>query len=209
MPESNRPDPPLDLGALCEQLRRCDEVLPGLGLVEFLKQLARLVFVSWVAPEGEQGIRREGDEVVEGEPPGDVFNVRVEAAVFMDHQNRRQFALRLRGSGHVSACLAVSLRGIELDRFGPNARIIGLDYGSQKVGAELIEQHRCGHAADGEFSGLVEKGPAVDRSVHVGVEEAQNFLIEFVGGLALQHALPPTGAIRRSVARAALRRRGM
>ena len=62
--------------------------------------------------------------------------------------------------------------------------------------AELVEQHRGGHAADGELRGLVEKAAAVEPAVDVGVEQDQQFLVEIVGGLAIHGASPFEGRTR-------------
>ena len=55
---------------------------------------------------------------------------------------------------------------------------------SSELRAELIEQHRGGHAADRVLGGLVEEAAAVERAVHVGVEQNEQFLVEIVSGLA-------------------------
>ena len=68
-------------------------------------------------------------------------------------------------------------------------RVLGLDdLRLEELRAELIEQHRGGDAADRVLGGLVEKAAAVDRAVHVGVEQNQQFLVEVMGGLAFHSA---------------------
>ena len=56
--------------------------------------------------------------------------------------------------------------------------------------AELLQQHGRGDAANRELRGLVEKAAAVERSVHVGIEEDEQFLVEIVGGLTNHGASP-------------------
>ena len=149
-----------------------DEVLARLGLIELREHLAGLVFVAGIAAEREQRVRRERDEVVERQAARDVLDVRVQPAVLVDDEDRRQLAGGLGRPHEVAAHLAVALRRVVLDVLHLDARVVGLD--DLRLGelrAELIEQHRGGHAADGVLGGLVEEAAAVERAVDVGVEQ--------------------------------------
>jgi hypothetical protein len=77
-------------------LRR-NEIFSRLGLLELAEQFARLVLVAGIAAEREQRVRRERDEVVERQPARDVFDVRIEAAILVHHEHRRQLAFAFAG----------------------------------------------------------------------------------------------------------------
>ena len=176
---------PVESGSLHQQLRRGNEVLPDLGLVQLAEQFARLVFVTGISAEREQRIRRERHEVVEREPTGDVFDVRIEAAVLVDDQHRRQLAGGIRGTREIAARLAGPLRRIELEVFGLQPLVVlRHDLRLGEPGVQGIEQHGGGHAADRELRGAIEKAAAVDVAVHVGVEQDQQVLVEVFCGLA-------------------------
>src|SRR5690606_25879375 len=85
-----------------------EEILARPGLVELREQSARCVFVARVSAQWEQGIWREGDEVLEREPPCHVLDVRIQAAVLVDYQHQRQRLHRLGRPGQVAAAWTVT-----------------------------------------------------------------------------------------------------
>ena len=97
----------------------------------------------------------------------------------------------LRRLRQVPLHLAVALRRVVFERLHLQARVVGLDHlRFEKLRAELIEQHRGGDAADRILGRLVEKAPAIERAVHVGVEQRQQFLVEIMSRLPFHSALP-------------------
>ena len=106
----------------------------------------------------------------------------------MNDQDGRQLARGLGRLREVAAHLAVALRRVVLDVLHLDARVFRLDdLRLEELRAELIEQHRRGHPPDRVLGGLVEKAAAVDRAVHVGVEQDEQLLVEIMSGLAFHH----------------------
>jgi hypothetical protein len=50
--------------------------------------------------------------------------------------------------------------------------------------AELVEQHRGRDATDRKLPGPVEEAAAIDRALHVRIQENQKLLVEIVSSLA-------------------------
>ena len=66
------------------------EVLGHLRAIDLAEQLAALLVVAGIAADRREAVRRERHEVLEREPPRDVLDVRVEAAVLVDDEDARQ-----------------------------------------------------------------------------------------------------------------------
>ena len=90
--EAHRADLAGAVRTRAQVVRRGDEVFARLGLIELREPVARLVFVARVAAERRQRIGRERHEVVERQAARDVFDVRVEAAVLVHHEDAGQLA---------------------------------------------------------------------------------------------------------------------
>ena len=84
-----------------QPLGRSHKVFCCLLLVQGRKQGPGFVFIAGIASQGRQGIRRKDQIALQGEATGDVFNVWIQAPVFMHHQNGRQLALRACGTYQV------------------------------------------------------------------------------------------------------------
>src|SRR5665213_4334719 len=84
------------------------EIVPRLRLIELREQRNGFFFIARVSAQRVQRTRCERDEVVEREAPRDVLDVRVEPAVLVDDQHRRQLARHLRRPRHVGARFAVA-----------------------------------------------------------------------------------------------------
>src|SRR3546814_2630372 len=69
--------------------------------------LARLVLVGGRAAGRRQEVDSQGDETLQRHAPDDVLDVRVEAAVLVDDQHRRQPAHVAGGARHVARQLAM------------------------------------------------------------------------------------------------------
>jgi hypothetical protein len=91
---------------------------------------------------------------------------------------------RTRGAGwsdEVPSAAAVTVRRVELDILLLNSGILrSYDLCLAEFRAQLIQQHRGGDPAHGEHGGPVQKGPATDVAVDIGVEQNQEFLVEIV-----------------------------
>jgi hypothetical protein len=115
--------------------------------------------------------------------------MRIQPAVLVNDEDGRELARGLGRLRQVAAHLAVPLRGVVFDVTHLDARVFRLDdLGLEEFRAELIEQHRGSHAADGVFGGLIEKTAPIERPVDVGVEQREHFLVEIMSGL-LRHRL--------------------
>ncbi len=66
-----------------------NEVLEELRAVELALHLASLVVCAWVAAQRRQPVRRERQKAFGGHAARHVFDVGIQAAVFVDHQHRR------------------------------------------------------------------------------------------------------------------------
>ena len=77
------------LGAGLQQLGGGNKIGACLGGIEFGKQFARLVFIARIATEREECVRRKGQEPIQRQTTGNVFDMRVESPVFMRHDNGR------------------------------------------------------------------------------------------------------------------------
>ncbi len=107
--EAHHADLAIAVGVLAQDAGRLDEVGARFDLVELGEQGACLVLVAGVAAQREQGIGREGDEIVERHAARNVFDVRVEAPVFVHHQHGRQLAFEAGRLHQVAAQLAVTV----------------------------------------------------------------------------------------------------
>src|SRR5262249_20658488 len=148
--ESNDADLAGGIGAATQPVRGRDEILAGLLRIQLGKELTRLVLVAGIAAEGCQGVRREGHEPLERDATGDVLDVWIQPAVLVDHQDAGELPGNSGWSNEVAAHLPRPLgRGI-LDHARLEALVVLWDllrFGEPR--AELIEEHRGCHAADG------------------------------------------------------------
>src|SRR3546814_19285916 len=90
--------------------------------------LARLVLVGGRAAGRRQEVDSQGDETLQRHAPDDVLDVRVEAAVLVDDQHRRQPAHVAGGARHVARQLALGGEGG--NGFGGAAGVVWLDGGT-------------------------------------------------------------------------------
>ena len=173
------------VGATHERFGRGQHVLPGLALIKGGEQGAGLVFIARVATQGRQCIGRHGQVAVQRDAARDVFDVRVQAAVFVDHQHAGQLARCASRFGHIGLQAAVARRRRHVDHLGGETWVVfGDDLCGGKVGAERGQQAGRRHATHGELGGAVEKTPPVQVAVHIGVKQDEQFLVEISSGEA-------------------------
>ena len=77
--------------------RRGNEILGHLGAVDLAKSASALLVVAGIAADRGQPIGREGDEIGDRQAPRDVFDIGVEAAIFVDDQHHRQLCRSIAG----------------------------------------------------------------------------------------------------------------
>src|SRR5436309_7891879 len=153
------------------------EVFGSLGAIEFSKSLDCFFFIAGISADRSQRVGRKCDVVRHSQTPRDVPDVRVQTAIFMDKQDRRQFPFRISRCHQIAAGFGVALRGRIAKFLTLDSRIGGGNLLSQKkVRLEGFEHGcRC-HAAHGILRSAVNKLTAVDATMHVTVKQIQNFL---------------------------------
>src|SRR6185369_9919281 len=112
-------------------------------------------------------------EVRERKPSRDVFDMRIQAAIFVDHDDAGQFRGRFRsrvgtgGADEISFDAAVTLRR-RYGFVGGLDPVIGLIHllPLRVVGHERIDNHGGGEAAYGEALDAVHEGAAADHAVN-------------------------------------------
>src|SRR5437588_323788 len=82
----------LNAGMRFQESGRGEEVLAGLLLIELGKLLARLVLVAGIAADRRERVGREGEVALEADAPGDVLDVRIEAAVLVHDEDAGELA---------------------------------------------------------------------------------------------------------------------
>jgi hypothetical protein len=63
-----------------------------LGLIQPRLQRPPVVVIPRIAPDGEEPIGGEGEEALHRDAPGHVLDVRIEAAILVDHEHGRKRA---------------------------------------------------------------------------------------------------------------------
>src|SRR5688572_26529689 len=84
------------IGASLHVVRRREHVSGSLRCVEFLELSPRGILIPRITAEGRERIWRECHEVLECDPPRDVFDVRIESAVFVNNEHGWQLACGVR-----------------------------------------------------------------------------------------------------------------
>ena len=166
-------------------------VLAGFALVEGLELRAGGVFVAGVTADRQQGVGREGKVARQRHAPGHVLDVRIQAAVFVDHQHKRQRPGFSGGADQVAAGLAVAHGRFEARAAGRQPRIVGFDLpGLDELRGQRRQQPGGPGDAGGKTSGGLQEAATVQLPVHVAVEQLQHFGMEILRGLAAHGRLP-------------------
>jgi hypothetical protein len=79
---------PVVSGRDFSHLAAAREILRHLAAVKLLEQRQTLLVVTGIAAQGGERIWREGDEIGDRQPPRHIFDIRVEAAIFVDDEDR-------------------------------------------------------------------------------------------------------------------------
>src|SRR5687767_1439223 len=120
-----------------------------------------------------QRVWSKGDEILECHSAGDIFDVRIEATILMDHEHGGKLAGRLRGLDEIAPNFAVA-RCWDLDVLGLDALIRRRNLLSLgELRAERVEECGAAHAGDRDRPGSIDEIAARDLSVHVLVEELE------------------------------------
>ena len=135
-------------------------------------------------------------KLASSQAPGHVFDIRVQAAIFVHHQHRRQF-VGIGGPDQIALDGAVALRGGDGDEPGGDAAVVGWNLDRPGViGPQHLEQRRRADAEGGELLGAIEKPAAAHSAVHIDVKQVQKLLGK-VRRLFSLHGIPPEPSPRR------------
>ncbi|MNT17257.1 hypothetical protein D3C72_1523970 [compost metagenome] len=97
------------LGVLHQPFDSGEEIVHELLRVDRGLELAAPVVIARVTPHRAQPIGRQRDKSGLGQTPGNVFDVGIEAAVLMDHDNPRHVAFDLGRAYQVATDLTMAL----------------------------------------------------------------------------------------------------
>ena len=125
------------------------------------------------------------------EPPRDVFDVGIEAAVLVNDEHGRILACRRRPR-EVALDRAVALRRLARSRTRSGcARRLSRPAAPRRSWAAALRTARHRQPADGELRGAVEERAPIDVAVHVLVKEVEQ-LLRKVGRLLSLHGDAPS-----------------
>src|SRR5439155_2647040 len=143
------------------------------------------VFIVWIATNGRESIRREGNEILGSEPPGDIFDIGIQTAVFMHDQHARQLATGIGRVHQVAADVAIALRRGNGGGFRLDPAIIFRDLlGPSEMRAQALEERGGSQATDSKLVRALQELTAVDIAVHILVKHVQQLLWKIARFLA-------------------------
>ena len=160
---------------ILEEGDRGDRVLHRLGPIELADHLPRPVLVLGRAAERGEEIGGERDEALERHAPGNVLDVRVEAAVLVDHYDPGERSGGVGRPDQVAGHLAASARKSHL--LGGDPGVVGRD--DRRLGVVVLEQRQSGgrgRRTAREHREAVHEHPAADPLVGVVVVQIDDLL---------------------------------
>ncbi|MBG6077759.1 hypothetical protein IWX85_003612 [Polaromonas sp. CG_9.11] len=148
-----------------------------------------LFFVGRITAQRRQRIRGKRHEAVQRQTPRNVFDVRVQAQVFVDHQHRRQSGRARTGrSCQVTLDAAIAGGRWNTRALGLEPRIVLRNLLSRcKVGAQRRQQADGGDPRRGKLLRLHQKTAPVQGAVDIGIKQNQQFLFKVLRGQAWRH----------------------
>ena len=174
--------------ALQERHRR-DGIGDRLRPVERADHLARLVLVLRRAAGRRQEIRRERQKAFERHAPRHVLDVRIEPAVLVHHDDRRQRPGGI-GRPHQIAAHRLPFGARPGDRLGLHPRIVLRDdRRARLVGGEHRRDRRRGRRRAGQPLQLLHEIAAVERQMRVVVVELDHLLRDLWSDRWLRHVV--------------------
>jgi hypothetical protein len=176
-----------------EELGPRDEILRHLVAVAFRLHGAALVVVPRVASQRAQRVGGQGQEPLDRQPPRDVLDVRVQAAILVDDEDRRELRVIGLRAGEETPDLPAAFGRPVRDVFGADPGVVGRDLLREcVVRAEPLEQRLGRHAAHREGGRTTDEVATAQSAVRVVVVEVEQLLIE-VPGLFSFHGDPSFG----------------
>ena len=156
--------------------RAVEEIRAQLRLVEVALQRAAVVVVARIAADRKQAVRRERKKALDRGAAGDVLDVRIEAAVFVDDDHRRK-------RPHAHGLHEIAAHGARIAAGRRIVHVLGLD---ARVGKRdglrfgIARQKRLRHdeAPRAERPGALEELAPVDAAVAVLVIQIEHALVD-------------------------------
>src|SRR5438128_1241833 len=93
-----------------DETRSGNEIFGSLGAVQLSKCRSSFFLITWITTKRSEGIGRKCDEICHGETACNVADVRVQAAVLVNDDDRRQLPFGVGRLDEVATCLCVALR---------------------------------------------------------------------------------------------------
>lgn len=180
-------------------VRSRQKIIHQLGPIDGLLQNLAVCIIPGIAADRGQPVRGQRHEPGLRHPPGDILDIGVEAAVFVDHQHGGDFPGRLGGFHQITLYRAVAVGGAIGCETRLDIRVIERDLlGHRVVGLEHVEQGDGTNPANRILARTVEKLAFGDHAMRVKVIEIEQFLIEILRcqschGLAFRSAYLPAG----------------
>ncbi len=109
---------PLQSAALLQPVGGGHEILGHLGAIDLAEELPTLLVVARIAADAGQPVGRERHEIGGAQTPRHIFDIRIEAAIFVHHQHAGQFPAGIGWTHQVPVDGAVALRR----RYGGDTR---------------------------------------------------------------------------------------
>ena len=136
---------------------------------ELFEHRPGLILVGRRAAERRQKIRRQDDEALERHAPCDVADVVVQAAVFMDHDHRRQLAGRGGGTHQIAFDRTAVLAG-DRHLLGLQPAVVRRhDRCARKVGGKQGRDCRRSGGRTGELGEVVHEPAAIEGEMRIFV----------------------------------------
>ena len=162
-----------------QPFRRRYKVLKHFALVDRLKKRRSFLFVAGISANRGESVRSKSEEILSAQTSSDVLDVRVEPAIFMDHEHSGQFLVRVGRTNEISADAPVSPGRRDGLITGPQPFVVLRDLLSKQViGAKTFPDGRRGQTAEGKPLCRLQKRSTAYLAVNVTIEDVQQFLWE-------------------------------
>src|SRR5262249_10457399 len=153
---------------------RRHKIFRYLATIELAEKLRSFLFISRISTQGGEAVRGECDEVRDRQTARDILDIRIEAAVLMDDQNRWQLSGGIRRTHQVAGNTPVAFWRLHCRSFSVDAAVVFRDLDRPGViRPEHLEQRRGGHPSDSELLRASEKFAPGNFPMHVKVEQVQ------------------------------------
>ncbi len=194
-PPKQKPTTPIlprAIGPRLQPARGGHEILGHLRPVHFAEGGAALLVVAGIAADAGQSVGSEGDEIGRAQAARHIFDVRIESAIFVDHEDTRQFSRGLRRPNQISFDAAVAFRRRHGDVLGLDAAVVlGNLLRPGVIGTQALPDPHGRHAANREFLRAFQEIAALDFAVHIAVKQIQQLLRILARLPSLHWDIPP------------------